>query len=190
MDNTCEKSSRSPIVNINEGKLERPGNGIADFQYKYNNNPVILQIHNNTDYLEAVLESSETSPQVIFNKGNCSLNSIKIYRPSVHQFNSSTVDGEVIIEYQQQQSIMGNKKLYVCIPFVQKGSVSPELSEIIINGYALGKADSARSSIAMQRLLPKYGMDNPYYYYGNSPEICGEGCCSTGGKNNDVIILG
>lgn len=68
-------------------------------------------------FLQFTYELSNTSP-VLYNNNSYNVSSINIYSPSLHQYNGSSTDGEVIIRH---TPVGGGNPLYVIIPLSTSG---------------------------------------------------------------------
>jgi hypothetical protein len=79
-------------------------------------------------YLQFTYELSNTSP-VLYNNNSYNVSSVSIYSPSLHNYNNSTTDGEIIIRH---TPVSGGNSLYVIIP-LSTGGLTTEGSQVISN---------------------------------------------------------
>lgn len=85
-------------------------------------------ITNYGSYLQFTYDLSNTSP-VLYNNNSYNVSNINIYSPSLHQYNSTTVDGEVVIRH---TPIKGGNPLYVIIPISSNG-ITTRGTQIVSN---------------------------------------------------------
>ena len=81
------------------------------FNFDYNKNSSCL-VTNRGDYLEIKVDGPNT---VLFNGYQVGVKGFRIFQPSLHLFNGSVVDAEIIIEHKG-----AGRTLLVCIPVVSK----------------------------------------------------------------------
>ena len=79
-------------------------------------------------FLQFTYDLSNTSP-VLYNNNSYNVSSINIYSPSLHQYNNTTTDGEIIIRH---TAVTGGNPLYVVIPLSTSGLTSTA-SQIVSN---------------------------------------------------------
>jgi hypothetical protein len=79
-------------------------------------------------YLQFTYELSNTSP-VLYNNNSYNVASINIYSPSLHKYNGSRTDGEVVIRH---TPVSGGSPLYVIIP-LSTGGLTTTGSQVISN---------------------------------------------------------
>ncbi len=83
-------------------------------------------ISNYGAYLQFTYDLSNTSP-VLYNNNSYNVSSINIYSPSLHKYNNSTTDGEVVIRH---TAVSGGNPLYVIIP-LNTGGLTTTGSQVI-----------------------------------------------------------
>jgi hypothetical protein len=79
-------------------------------------------------YLQFTYELSNNSP-VLYNNKSFNVSSINIYSPSLHKYNGSSTDGEVVIRH---TPVSGGNPLYVIIP-LSTGGLTTTGSQVISN---------------------------------------------------------
>ncbi len=134
----------------------------CDFSYDYTTSPVLI-ISNKGDYLSIKLDSSQN---ITYNASTYSLNEMRIYQPSLHSYNGSKADAELIIIHTRDTSV-GN--LLVCVPIVMGSSNFASLSILdkIVSSASLmtnslDKTTNVNiSTFSVKTLIPL----NPYYSY-------------------------
>jgi len=123
------------------------------FKYKYY--PGVVIAKNNSDYIQLkVLDTDAASVKYSASgsRGTCNKNSIggdyvideiRIYTPSLHTYNNSLADGEIIISH---TNITGGTNLLVCIPISNgagtQGKASNQLNLIVNEMINLGNSSN------------------------------------------------
>lgn len=77
-------------------------------------------------YLQFTYDLSNNSP-VLYNNNSYNVSSISIYSPSLHKYNNTTADGEVVIRH---TPVSGGNPLYVVIP-LSTGGLTTTGSQVI-----------------------------------------------------------
>lgn len=98
----------------------------CDYTFNYNNSSCIAT--NRGDYISLSYDKS-TSPPVIYNSVGYDVNEIRIYTPSLHSYNGTKSDGELIIIH---KSNSGSKPVFVCIPIKVSSGTSSQ-SAVMFN---------------------------------------------------------
>lgn len=135
--------------------------------YNFKYPETYLQIKNNSNCLSMSFldPNDQKSAQVTYNNIDYTVSEIILTYPSLHTFNQSKADGELII---QHISTTGNN-LWVCIPIKQSDSSSGDLSDIL-NDPSLDtyKNEANRKTVlnynhnfSLQHLIPV----KPFYNY-------------------------
>ena len=132
------------------------------FQYPISN----LLISNQGDHLTLKTEVTKTPP-VIYNGGGYSVQEMRLYRPSIHQFNGVSTSAELIIVH---NSLTGSGTLLVCVPLMlteNSTSDGAALLDLIVN-EAKQSANSAGqqttltvSKLSLDALIPL----KPFFSY-------------------------
>jgi hypothetical protein len=140
-------------------------------KFKYNTSPTCVAT-NNTTYFSLSYDTSPTSP-VSFNYGDYNVVSIDLYFHSVHNFNGSTADGEIIINH---KSVNGSHYLMICLP-LSKSSGTPNnlLNEILKKIYNIQPGNNYNINLDYNYNLNDIVKYEPYYYYNfdnNHDYIC------------------
>lgn len=102
-------NSSSPInIDINDiaGKCDSKCN----FTFNYQDSSCIVT--NKGEYIQLSYDSSKTPP-VIYNNSNYTVKEVRIYFPSLHKYNGTSADGEMIIVHNSTSKPNG---LLVCMP--------------------------------------------------------------------------
>jgi len=128
------------------------------FEYKYSTSTSCMLV-NNGDYLEIKTDGNDT---LLFNKMNMGIVDVRVYQPSIHLFNGSSADGEIII----QQS-GGGSNLLVCIPIMAEASSGPSTTFFSqIMPYIPSEENQPQSvNVSNWSLNQLINYNVPYYYY-------------------------
>jgi carbonic anhydrase len=120
-------NGNSPI-DISMSNVKGNCNLKCEYSFKYSNTPSSIA-KNQGDYLSLTYDNN--SGNVKYNKYDYNVEEIRFYSPSLHSFNGSKTDGEIIIIH---NSVMGYPQLLVCIPVKNTNSntsASQILSQIV-----------------------------------------------------------
>jgi len=112
-----------------------------------------------------------TSAAVTFNNEGYNVREINIYAPSIHMYNGSSADAEMLIIHDG-----AGKKLIVSIPLVQSNSTtkSAKILDDIITNFS-STVDKTKTNDSQLINVQNYNMENfipnsPYYFYmGGAP---------------------
>ena len=112
---------------------------LCKFNYEYPQSS--LSVLNQGSYLKIGYENSST-PSVIFNNVEMSVDEIRLYRPSLHQYNGNNADAELIIKH-----IGNGSNVLVCVPISISASktASSDLLDTILSN-TLSKAPNQGES--------------------------------------------
>jgi len=127
---TTSISTSNPTINISPDNVYGDCDLKCAYNFKYNQSNSVAT--NNGVFISLSYDKGATSP-VVFNTHNYSVSKINIYSPSLHTFNDSYADAELVIEHTPE---MGGDLLYVCIPIISStnsSDASTILSNIIQN---------------------------------------------------------
>jgi carbonic anhydrase len=154
----------------------------CDYRFKYTNSASVAT--NRGDYISLTYDSSATSP-VVYNSKNYDVKEIRIYTPSLHQYNGKSVEGELIIVH---NSNTGARPLLVCIP-IKKTNVSSKsanlLTEVINSVANYAPTEGETATINLEKLnLNTFVPSKPFFSYtGTDPyQPCG-------GKNDFIVFM-
>lgn len=124
---------------------------------------------------------NRTAPPVNYNTAKYNVSKICLYSPSLHDFNGTSVDAELVVEH---APVLGGNNLYVCIPIVKSSETSTASSLItqIINSVSTNAPADGESTnlnisgFTLDSIVPK----KPYFSYENT----------TQGLSGDYIVFG
>lgn len=101
--------SKSPI-NIDINNISGNCDGKCSLTYKYEDSSCVAT--NKGNYLLLSYDASKTPP-VIYNYANYNVKEIRLYFPSLHKYNGTNTDGEMVIVHNSNTS---SKGLLICVP--------------------------------------------------------------------------
>lgn len=139
---------------------------LCKFNYDYPQSS--CSVLNNGSYLKISYENSST-PSVIFNNVEMSVDEIRLYRPSLHQYNGNNADAELIIKH-----IGNGSNVLVCVPIsisASKTSSSDLLDTILSNtlSKAPNQGESTQINIKNFTLNDFVPTSSFYSYKGTLP---------------------
>ncbi len=155
-------ASNSPIdISLNKvvGKCDLK----CEYNFKYYESNCVAT--NRGDYISINYDSS-SSPPVKYNNIDYEVKEIRVYSPSLHSFNGSKVDAEVIIVH---VSSRGTKPLLVCLPCLKNDSNSQAsriLTSIIENMSRSAPSDGESTTISVSDFNLNYFVPKkPFFSY-------------------------
>lgn len=135
-----------------------------NFDYKESS----LTVKNNGINISLTYDNSNTAP-VSYNETKYNVSQIMLFAPSLHLFNNSKVDAEIIIEHVPES---GGQNLFVCIPIVKSGD--SKTSSMLLSQVIAGAASNAPaanettnlnlSGFTLNKIVPK----TPFFSYSGS----------------------
>jgi carbonic anhydrase len=150
-------------INISLSSITGKCDYKCSYSFHYNNSACIAT--NRGDYVSLSYDKS-SSPPVLYNATNFDVQEIRLYTPSLHSYNNSKTDGELIIVHNANT---GAQPLLVCIPIKSNNTSSESalLFKTIIDTMSSGApADGESTTISLQRfnlstIVPK----KPFFSY-------------------------
>lgn len=115
--NNSNKTDTDKIINISSDNIS----GNCDFKCSYSHNYVENNLVAKNEGDMILLTNDTIQPVVTYNNNNYMLSSIIIVSPSLHKFENSKTDGEILIEH---VPVSGGKHLFVCIPLINSSNLS------------------------------------------------------------------
>lgn len=138
----------------------------CDFSFNYSNSLSVVK--NRGDHISFTYDSNNNSP-VTYNSKKYEVVDFRIYTPSLHSFNSSKTDAEIIISH---NSSMTGDFLLVCIP-IKKTNVLTKASTLLkeIIDVTSKSAPSEGNSFSLQ--LSNFNLNTfvpkaPFFTYNGS----------------------
>jgi carbonic anhydrase len=138
----------------------------CSFSFQYNNSSCIAT--NRGDYLTLSYDKS-SSPPILYNTAGYDVEEVRIYIPSLHSYNGSKTDGELIIVH---TSNTGANPLLVCIPIKSNNnsSVGATLFSKIVDTVADSAPANGESTTVN---IPRYNLTalvpkKPFFSYSAS----------------------
>ena len=102
---TCNQANAPIDINLNSsGTCDLK----CEYRFNYQNSSIVAQ--NNGDYLLIKYENTSVPP-VLYNGEAYSIGEVRIYSPSLHKYNGSQADAEILISHSS-----GSQNLIVSIP--------------------------------------------------------------------------
>ncbi len=125
----------------------------------------------NNGVMISLTYDNRSIPPVTYNNEKYQVSNIMIVSPSIHNFNGTSMPGEIIIEH---NPIRGGNNLKVCIPFSSSSESSTAtniLTEIIkkVATNAPRQGDSTNLNISnfnLQNIIPR----KPFFIYSNGTD--------------------
>lgn len=152
------------------------------YSFHYSNSSCIAT--NRGDYISISYDKS-SSPPVLYNATGYDVQEIRLYTPSLHSYNDSKTDGELIIVH---TSNTGSRPLLVCIPIKSNNtsSVSALLFKTLIDTVASSAPSDGEATTVN---IPKFNLDflvpkKPFFSYSATEpyQPCSE--------NVDYVVFG
>jgi carbonic anhydrase len=135
----------------------------CSFSFHYNNSSCIAT--NRGDYISISYDKS-SSPPVLYNATGFDVQEIRLYTPSLHSYNDTKTDGELVIVH---SSNTGAKPLLVCIPIKSNNtsSVSALLFKTLIDTVASSAPSDGETTTVN---IPTFNLDllvprKPFFSY-------------------------
>jgi len=122
---TTTATTSNAIINISSQNIAGTCESKCSYAFKYPTTNSTT-VSNYGAYLQFTYELSNTSP-VLYNNKSYNVSSISIYSPSLHKYNNTTTDGEVVIRH---TPVSGGNPLYVIIP-LSTGGLTTTGSQVI-----------------------------------------------------------
>ena len=150
-------------IDISLSKITGKCDYKCSFSFQYNNSSCIAT--NRGGYLSLSYDKS-SSPPVLYNTSAYDVQEVRIYIPSLHSYNNTKTDGELIIVH---TSNTGTNPLLVCIPI--KGNNTASVSALCFKTIIDTVANSAPADGESTTVnIPKYNLNNlvpkkPFFSY-------------------------
>ena len=154
--------------------------------YQFTYAPTSLYIYNEGYNLNMTVDDAATPP-VIYNDQNYTVEKVVLVQPSIHQFNGSKTDAELIITHRS----VNNDQLCVCVPVKASSSStasSANFFDMILVQVALtapstgGQATFNNSAFNLSAFVPM----KPYYSYTGTN--LNQQTCSSNDETIDYIV--
>ena len=148
------KNATSPInITTTAARCKK----ICDYSFKYALSDCVLT--NKGSYLD--IKTTLLGNMVLFNNERMNVKEVRLYHPSLHTFNTSHVDAELVIHH-----IGGGHNLLVCIPInIADGqSKSTDFFHSFLPYIPQNEGDKATANVtnwSLNDIIPKA----PYYFY-------------------------
>lgn len=166
-------NATSPI-DISMSKIKGKCDKKCSYSFRYNESSCVAT--NRGEYISMSYDKS-SSPPVIYNSSGYDVNEIRLYTPSLHSYNGTKTDGELIIIH---KSNIGYVSLLVCIPIKSNNSstISASLFKSLIDSVSSNAPSDGETTninidaFNLESLVPK----KPFFSYsGTEPyQPCSE----------------
>jgi carbonic anhydrase len=150
-------------IDISMSKITGKCDLKCSYSFSYNNSSCIAT--NRGEYLKLSYDQS-SSPPVLYNASGYDVQEIRLYIPSLHSYNDSKTDGELVIIH---SSNTGAKPLLVCIPIKSNNtsSVSALFFKTVIDTVANSAPSDGESTTVN---IPRYNLTSivpkkPFFSY-------------------------
>ena len=154
----------------------------CEFSFQYNDSSCIAT--NRGDYISLSYETS-SPPPVTYNSSAYNVKEVRIYSPSLHSFNGTKSDGEMIIVH---NTTSGAIPLLVCVPIKISNSAtigSKNLSTIINTVATNAPAETEQTTVNISRFnLNAFVPRKPFFSYSASEPY--QPCSS---NKNEYIVF-
>jgi carbonic anhydrase len=135
----------------------------CSYSFHYSNSSCIAT--NRGEYISISYDKS-SSPPVLYNAIGYDVQEIRLYIPSLHSYNNTKTDGELIIVH---TSNTGSKPLLVCIPIKSNNtsSISAQFFKTLIDTVASNAPSDGETTTVN---MPKFNLDffvpkKPFFSY-------------------------
>jgi len=156
-------TTSDPIINISRENISGNCDFKCSYSYNYVENNLVAKNNGNM----IVLTNSGIQPDVTYNNNQYMVSSVIITSPSLHKFNNSKTDGEVLIEHVPTN---GGNHLFVCIPLIKSSNLSNAsvlVSSIIeyVSVHTPSQGKTINLDVANFNLNAIIPNDKPFYSY-------------------------
>ena len=134
---------------------------VYNFKYKES----ALTVKNNGVNISLTYDNSNVPP-VLYNQEKYNVSQIIIFSPSLHLFNNSKVEGEIIVVHTPES---GGQNLFVCVPITKSGDsttastlLTQVISGVATNAPAANETTNLNlSGFTLSKIIPK----SPFFSY-------------------------
>jgi len=144
----------------------------CSYSYKYHQSNLVAT--NNGVFISLSYDKGTTSP-VVYNARKYFVSKINIYSPSLHSFNGSSVNAELVIEHAPE---IGGDLLYVCIPIVASTNTTDSsniLTEIIQSVASNAPAANETTNLNLSNFnLTSIVPNKPFFSYAGTQGLVGQ----------------
>jgi len=150
-------------IDISMSKIKGKCDLKCSYSFRYNNSSCVAT--NRGDYISIAYDKSSTPP-VLYNASGFDVQEIRLYTPSLHSYNDSKTNGELVIVH---SSNTGAKPLLVCVPI--KSNNTSNVSALFFKTLIDTVASSAPSEGEITTVnIPKFNLDllvpkKPFFSY-------------------------
>jgi hypothetical protein len=150
-------------INISQNNVYGKCDLKCAYNFKYKESAITAK--NNGVNISLTCDNSSVPP-VLYNEEKYNLSQILIFSPSLHLFNNSKTEAEIIVEHTPES---GGQNLFVCVPIIKSGdstTASTLLTQIISGTAANAPAANETTSMnlsgfTLNKIIPK----SPFFSY-------------------------
>lgn len=156
-------TTNNPLINISQQNIQGKCDLKCDYSFKYNNSNSTAT--NNNFFIQISYDKSGIQP-VTYNNVKYDVDVIMILQPSIHQFNGSSSDAEIIIGH---TPLTGGPDLCVCVPVSLMGNNNTG-SNVIDEIISLVATNAPNNGETVNLNLPDFTLQDivpkkPFYNY-------------------------
>ena len=156
-------SNATAPIDISRDNILGKCDGKCEFMFQYNDSSCIAT--NRGDYISLTYDKSN-SPPVKYNSYSYDVKEIRIYSPSLHSFNGTKSEGEIIIIH---NTFAGANPLLVCIPIKSSNNDdtgSKNLSTIINTVASNAPSVEEKTTVNISKFnLNEFVPKKPFFSY-------------------------
>jgi len=166
------KQNQNPTIDISSQKVYGNCDLKCSYNYQYNQSNSVAT--NNGVFISLSYDKG-SSNQVVYNTQNYYVSQINIYSPSLHSFNGTSVNAELVIEHAPE---IGGDLLYVCIPIIASTNTSDSsniLTEIIQSVASNAPAANEKTNLNLSKFnLNTIVPNKPFFSYAGTQGLVGQ----------------
>ncbi len=115
----------------------------------------------------------DSTPSATYNGTSYSLDQVRIFIKSCHNFNGSPVQGELVLKHNEAAGESGEKNtLFICVPIIE-GSGQSILDDLLLRSKNIGGGGSVPFTTSFATFIPR----KTYYNYKSNPLFGTETLC-------------
>lgn len=178
---SMNNSSINTSINISQDNVQGNCDLKCSYNFKYSESNVVAT---NKQYYIQLTYDNTSGQTIIYNNNSYNVSNIKIYSPSIHIFNSTNANAEIVIGH---TPVSGGENLYVCVPLVSSSSSQSLISDIInavsSNANQPGQSTNLTFTVNLENIVPI----KPFFSYTNTNKI-GQGDYIVFGINDAIQV--
>ena len=156
-------STNNESINISRENVQGTCDLKCAYNFKYHESNLTAK---NNEVMISLTYDNGNTPPVLFNQQKYTIDSIMIVSPSIHLFNGSTTNAEIVVKH---TPVAGGNQLAVCVPIKESSdsSTATNLLTQILTGVANNAPSKGEttnlniSDFTLNNIIPK----KPFYSY-------------------------